>query len=300
MRVLAFSPTHITGIVEIHDRNPDPLLQGSRGAGFSLQKGVRTEVQIKHSIAVRSNIFINNVERKDALVSKRVITLYEEITPKPFSAEAKHYLEMPVGSGFGTSGAGALGLSLGLNEALGTGLSLDGAAQIAHRAEVECRTGLGSVIAETNGGFEIRVKPGAPGIGVIRKIPIPGEYSLVSLNYGALSTPKALGNEKLRTRINRIGGDIINSLLGSPSIASFLKLSKKFTESIGLIRGKIVKPIQDAEERGFTCSSALFGENVFSIVKKGEVKDLTRVFRTNLGTGTIIVSDLDEEGARLI
>jgi len=42
--------------------------------------------------------------------------------------------------------------------------------KIAHNAEVNCKTGLGDVLASFHGGFEVRVKPGAPGIGTVEKI----------------------------------------------------------------------------------------------------------------------------------
>ncbi len=46
------------------------------------------------------------------------------------------------------------------------------AAQIAHSADIICKTGLGTVISEFTGGFEIRTSFGGPGIGKILKMPI--------------------------------------------------------------------------------------------------------------------------------
>ena len=69
-----------------------------------------------------------------------------------FEIIVEHHVEVPLGAGFGTSGAAALSLALALNEALSLGLSKIEAAQLAHVAEVECKTGLGTVIAETFGG----------------------------------------------------------------------------------------------------------------------------------------------------
>ena len=71
----------------------------------------------------------------------------------------------PSVAGFGSSGGGALSLALALNEAADAGLTRVEAAQIAHVAEIECKTGLGSVFAAERGGFGILTKPGAPGIG---------------------------------------------------------------------------------------------------------------------------------------
>ena len=47
MRAKAFSPAHITGFfkAELEDNEPNQL--GSIGAGFSIQKGVRTTVNVR-------------------------------------------------------------------------------------------------------------------------------------------------------------------------------------------------------------------------------------------------------------
>ena len=77
---------------------------------------------------------------------------------------------IPVGYGLGSSSAVALSLSFALDQALGTKLDRSLIGQIAHNAEVNCKTGLGDVLASFHGGFEIRVKAGAPGIGSVEKI----------------------------------------------------------------------------------------------------------------------------------
>jgi len=79
---------------------------------------------------------------------------------RKFEIIIKHSINVPIGAGFGTSGAAALSLALALNEVFDLGMSKIEAAQLAHIAEVECKTGLGTVAAETFGGLEIRVKPG--------------------------------------------------------------------------------------------------------------------------------------------
>ena len=61
--------------------------------------------------------------------------------------------------------------------------------QIAHNAEVNCKTGLGDVLASFHGGFEIRVKPGAPGIGNVEKI-ITDKISVIMICFSPISTNK--------------------------------------------------------------------------------------------------------------
>ncbi len=63
-----------------------------------------------------------------------------------------------------------LSLSYALNDALNIGLGRNQTAQIAHHGDIACKTGLGTVIAESVGGFEMRTSIGAPGIGTLEKI----------------------------------------------------------------------------------------------------------------------------------
>jgi mevalonate kinase len=57
-----------------------------------------------------------------------------------FEVTVDHHLEVPIGAGFGTSGAAALSLALALNNIFGLGMSKAEAAQIAHVAEIKCKT----------------------------------------------------------------------------------------------------------------------------------------------------------------
>ena len=58
---------------------------------------------------------------------------------------------MPLGCGFGLSGAAALATAYALNEYLSLGKAREALAMIAHVAEVENRTGLGDVCSHTMG-----------------------------------------------------------------------------------------------------------------------------------------------------
>jgi pantoate kinase len=172
MRVATtFSPGHITGFFQICDHSMDPLLKGSRGAGVSLTHGVTTRVSIQKSPKTFVNIGINGNITKSAEVSEHVIKTFLSRIEENYIVSVEHTVTIPIGSGYGTSGAGALSLALALNKVFNLGLTRIEAAQVAHIAEVKCKTGLGTVIAETYGGLEIRTKPGAPGIGEIKKTP---------------------------------------------------------------------------------------------------------------------------------
>ena len=96
---------------------------------------------------------------------------------KSYVVIVNHKIEVPIGTGFGTSAGGALTAGLALKEALDLPLTHNQIGKIAHIAEIECQTGLGTVSSLTStGGCVLVVEPGAPGICQIDRIPITPDY----------------------------------------------------------------------------------------------------------------------------
>lgn len=299
--VAAFSPGHITGFFEVCDQAADPLLKGSRGAGVSIMRGVTTTVAVHRAPKTSYEIRMNNNVTKSAEVSEYVINAFLHCIGEDYRILVDHQVEVPVGSGFGSSGAGALSLSLALNEAFGLGLSRIEAAQLAHVAEVECRTGLGTVIAENCGGLEVRVKPGAPGVGEIRQIPIGDDYVVACLNFGPISTKKVLSDNELRGRINKFGGKLVDELAMRPLPHIFMRFSRNFAEHVGLISRRVGKVLKEADNKRLPCSMAMVGESVFSLIKRDAVGELLKIFhRHALSPHNIIVAEIDFKEARIL
>jgi len=165
----AFSPGGITSFFEICDRTlegipiSDELKIGARGGGFVISKGVFTEISVDNAENNHIQIFINGKIRPDAYTTKTVVNTLLTKTPKTYSVTVKHYVEIPVAAGFGSSGAGALGTALALSKALNLSLTYNQLGQIAHVAEVKCKTGLGTVGPQMLGGCIITQEPGSPG-----------------------------------------------------------------------------------------------------------------------------------------
>ncbi len=302
MKIRAFSPGHITGFFQIFDEAKNPLEKGSRGAGVSVSKGVTTSVEASPAKNTQISVEINGDSSHPTPVSKSVITRFLDFVPKQsFNIHVRHDVALPIGCGFGTSGAGALSLSLALDKALELNLPRIKSAQIAHLEEIALQTGLGTVIAESVGGIEIRTHPGAPGIGQIMTLPSSREYMLVSLPFGPISTSKHLKDEDLRKRINERGGLFTDALRTHPTVANFLKYSRNFAEHIGIITDRVKAVLQEADEVGFTCSTAIFGENVFSLVQPDQVSELKALFESHKSPEfNVLIMNVDCEGARII
>ena len=298
----AFSPCHITGFFQILDQPANSLHAGSRGAGVSLSQGVKTTVKVRRALESSLQVRINGLASSSAEVSKHVVDAFlsRSREMEKFEIIVEHHVEVPIRAGFGTSGAGALSLALALNDVFGLDMSKIEAAQIAHVTEVECKTGLGTVIAEVFGGVEIRVKPGAPGIGEIKHVPVTKDHVMTCQTFDSLSTRKFLTDEKTRKRINEFGGKLVDKLIEEPNVTNFMNFSRQFAEHVGLITKKIRRTLNAADNANFICSMSMFGESVFTLIKQESLKELLKIFRKYGPDGRIIVSEIDFEGARLL
>ncbi|HKU48357.1 MAG TPA: hypothetical protein VJP79_00280 [Nitrososphaera sp.] len=294
----AFSPGHITGFFDIPSRAPEThfLLAGSRGAGFSIERGIATSVEVYESATPGFLITINGAKDSNADVSKWVLAEYGRLAGKPYFVKVDHNVGIPIGFGLGSSGAAALSLSYALNEALGIGMSRTHAAQIAHHAEIACRTGLGTVIAEYAGGFEMRTRVGAPGIGEVTAIDLEDDYTAIVLCLSPISTKSFLTNRM--AEINGIGGRMLGRLAGARSVEDFLKMSREFAETLGLTKGICRGPIGALQVRGFEASVALFGHTVFTLVPPKKSEEALEAL-AGFG-GTLFACNMDSNGARVL
>ena len=261
----AFCPAHITGFFKAELDKEDSKQLGSLGAGFSIQKGVKTTVTIrnktKHDIS-NFTIKVNGFESGDMRVSEAVLSKFS--TEEKF-VDVIHEIDVPVGYGFGSSAAVALSLSIALNDALECKLSKIKVAQIAHDVEIECKTGLGDVLASYYGGFEIRDKSGAPGIGHVQKITL-NKISIIMICFSPISTSKFI-KERL-PQINGLGGKMVNKLLESKNYEHFQEMSLEFAKYVDVMTPRMQKVVNELSKNNIKCGIALFGETVFSMIPK--------------------------------
>lgn len=296
----AFSPGHITGLFATSEASLTcPEKSGSLGAGFNITKGIHTIVKIFNDFRKNYRILINGIDCSDARVSKFVIEYYLQIIKEPVFISVDHECEIPIGYGLGSSGAAALGLSFALNDALKTNLSYTQAAQIAHQADFACKTGLGTVISEFTGGFEIRTSIGGPGIGKILKFPISDDFYVIILCLKPISTKSILNKSFISKNdsLNLYSKTMIEQLINNPTIDAFLDTSCTYAKKFGLLDGPCKEPALSLQELGIKSSVALFGHTLFTIVKKEQIDDVLRILSSF--DGKIFVCNIDNFGARL-
>jgi pantoate kinase len=301
MESTAFCPAHVTGFFKAHidESQEEPAKIGSMGAGFSIKEGVTTSVKIvpRTNQKSRFRISAQGYESDKTDITEFVLDKFLKMGGfNDLFFDIKHKISIPVGYGLGSSSAVALSLAFALDQALQTRLDRDVIGRIAHSAELNCKTGLGDVLASYYGGFEIRVKPGAPGVGKVEKIETK-PMSVIMICFSPISTNKFL-KERL-AQINGLGGKMVDKLLASKDYEHFQDMSLEFAKYVNVITPKMEKVIKDLIDNKIKCGVALFGETIFSMIPK-EREDAILKILEKYNDGIIVKSEIDTHGARVL
>ena len=287
MKAIAFAPAHISGFFEPVYHKEDFARSGSRGAGMSVSLGAISEVFIESSNKQSIEIYLNK-KRLAAPVTNFAIKYL--IGTNKLRVIVKTILQLPMGQGFGMSGAGALSAALAVSKI--TGQSREEALKAAHFAEIQYKTGLGDVLASSFGGLELRKNAGLPPWGIIEHIPCKSDVVICVIGK-KINTKNVLNDSKRANSIVEYGKYCTKKLLEAPSVENYFKLSQLFTEKIGLAEKKTIDAINAANKYG-NASMCMLGNSVYAI---GKTPELCRVLCT---FGKLYVCFVDNYGARIL
>lgn len=208
-------PLHISGIWIPHYTS-SLLETGSKGIGLTVTSYLVAEETFSCSIT------LNN---REVLVEQALETCRD----LGVNIGVRGNSHFNLGSGFGLSAALLISQSLVAYNAIGKPLLR--ALQHAHVLEVKYRTGLGDVIAEYMGGFVVRVKPGAPGIGVAYKVPVKSRVDLVLVELGiGESTSQMLSRMSRELLVE--GEKLLERVLETQDLEVFFESSRLFTSRL--------------------------------------------------------------------
>ncbi len=255
----AFAPAHITGFF-VPQPAPHPLEAGSLGAGVNLELGITSYVRAMPGEGKITWLGMAAAEGRQ--VSHQVA---QEFYPRAWNLDLELAQDQvfPAGHGLGSSGAGALSMALAVNAALGFPLSPVGAAMLAHRVEVENRTGLGTVLGQTAGGIEVRTQAGAPGIGKVLSLGSPAEVWVHLALWEKIDTAAALDHPDLQSGYREVGERCLNNLLQRRDWQTFQRESHAFTRALNIGSDTVRAFGEVLENRGRVWAMPLFGQGVF-------------------------------------
>jgi len=290
MTATAFAPAHITGFFATLS-DPDPVKAGSVGCGLCLEAGVTARVTTVTTgttstpgtpdITGSGALIRLNGEQIDLPTVEYVIESLQGIRHSRLVVDLA--ADVPLGYGFGVSGAAALATALAVNADHGQGLTIEQAAAVAHSAEVVNRTGMGDVAGQYTGGLVIRTAAGAPGVGEVEKVPVDAmEVSWVCL--GEISTSSVLDDKKNMERINILGQQALKALLKRPGLEHFMSLSRDFAFETGLVSPGVADAIEAVEAAGGMASMAMLGDTVFALGDGSALLEFGAVGSSRIGT----------------
>ena len=271
----AFAPGNISCVFVIR-KTKNPATSGSLGLGFTVNKGVFATIKKisnnKQSPIIKKTIKKNNKKNQKNIIyfnNKKinfptVNSVIEKLTDKKVIVNIKSTL--PLGYGFGISGAAALATAYSLNKLLNLGKSKKQLAMIAHIAEVENSTGLGDVINQHYGGFLVKYESSYK----LKAARLPIKNKAVYCGYfSPIETKKIISNEKIKNRINNAGIKALNKIKAldnkNANLKNIIKISKEFALKSGLLKNKkVINIIKNIENNNGNASMIMLGNAVFS------------------------------------
>ncbi len=269
-RGAAFVPGHVTAFFSAH---PDdrPAVAGSRGAGITLTDGVEVTVEIDDDGAAHDGATDDGAttERSSAPLTLdgepatigAVDDVLAALGVRGDAVRIRLESELPVGAGFGVSGAAALGAALAVTDAVDAGRSENELVRIAHEAEVGRGTGLGDVVAQARGGVPIRLQPGAPGHGELDGIPADARIEYVT--FGELSTEAVLAGDT--TALSDAGERALTRVRRDPRLPTLMTAAREFAARADLLVPEVAAAIDDVEAAGGSAAMAMLGRSVFAL-----------------------------------
>ncbi len=125
------------------------------------------------------------------------------------------------------------------------------------------------MIGQLAGGIEVRIKPGAPGIGVTDNLFFE-DYKVLVVPLGRLSTKEVLDGDVVKA-IEAEGRKALEELLKDPKPERMMVLARNFAEKTGLLSGELLEIARELDRALKNPSSMIMlGKGLFALVQEKE------------------------------
>jgi pantoate kinase len=249
----AFAPGSVTAVFA-----PAEAADESRGASMAIEDGVVAAVRTADETEIRLDGEETEFEPVSGVLDELGCTARVDL-------EA----EIPIGCGFGASGAATLATALAANEKFDLERSREDLVHASHLAEVNAGTGLGDVFIQTAGGALM-----SDGSGRHRWEPTD---TIEYVSFGGMATSETLGDVDLMARIERVGGKTLDALPHEPSLERLTRDAWSFAREIELPTDRVRDTVADVEAAGGAASMAMLGETVFAVGVEDVLSNRTNV-----------------------
>jgi len=252
MSATAFAPGSVTTVFVPQEGD------ASLGVSFATADGVTATVEP----ASETTVFLGGRHTEVEPVSRVLNRLGAGATVQLES-------DLPIGCGFGVSGAATLATALAANAERGLGHDRETLLQAAHRAEVAAGTGLGDVFIQDRGGLVWDVGNGLQHAERTARI----EYA----SYGEIATADVLGDEAAMARVVEAGEEALASIDPRGAFAALFDPSWRFASRVGLATDRVTEAVERARAAGGAATMAMVGETVVATGVNGVFENDTKI-----------------------
>ncbi len=223
-----------------------PAEDGSYGVSFATEAGVVADVEPAEETAVTLDGDPTSFEPVELACESLDVTAGVDLTA-----------EVPVGRGFGASGAATLATVLAADAEWDLGLDREELVEVAARAEVEAGTGLGDVYVQDSGGLVWNV-----GDGRGRRERTAG---LSYATFGGIATEDVLGDDAALDRVAAAADEAFPRFDPDAPLADLFDLSWEFADSTGLVTERVREAAERVRDAGGAATMAMVGETVVAV-----------------------------------
>lgn len=254
MPTTAFAPGSVTTVFV---PRPDHD-QGSLGVSFAIADGVTVTADQAATTTVtldghRTEIeaVTNVLDRLDLDAAVRVET------------------DIPIGCGFGVSGAATLATALAATAEHDRQPTRATLVDAAHHAELAAGTGQGDVFIQSQGGF---VWNTGDGIGRTDR-----EDPIAYASTGSIDTAAILADADATDRIAAAGHPALAAFDPDTSLDAWFARSWTFAQDAGITTDWVQSTIESVEDAGGTATMALFGDTVVATADTATLPNETTI-----------------------
>ncbi|MEF8868432.1 MAG: GHMP kinase [Haloarculaceae archaeon] len=228
------------------------------GASFATEDGVVVEVTPAAETAVTVEGEPAPFEPVERVLDALDVTAAADVRP-----------EVPLGNGFGASGAATLAAALAADAEFGLGRGREALLDAAYEAEIAAGTGESDVIIQDRGGLLWNTGEGVRrselGVGI--------EYATA----GGIATSEMLSDEAFLETASRTGFEQLARFDEEPTLRSLAERSRAFLRETDIATPFVEREIERVETEGGAAGMALFGETVFAVDVDGVLPERTTV-----------------------
>ncbi len=237
----AFAPASVTAVFA-----PNEAGTRTRGASVALSDGVTVSVEDAAEPRVTVDGESASFDPVVGVLDRLGVAAHVDVRP-----------EVPIGAGFGSSGAATLATALAANALFDLGQGREELVEQSRAAEVAAGTGLGDVYVQNTGGLRYDLGKGRERVATDAAV----EYA----SYGSLSTEDALDDEALMGTVRREGSAVLDGLPNPPDLETVIERSWPFARTLELPTRQVVADVARVEDAGGAATMAMLGESVIAV-----------------------------------